>query len=85
MEGARPIAPPTGLRPPMQVSAPQADGAVQSILQKPGAPALEDPFANQLDIGGQNSAYTKAQEATTFEKQAPFLSFWFTYHTVVGL
>lgn len=75
MAGARPIVPATGLRPPMQASALLVDGAMQSNQQKSGAPALEDSFGNQLDIGGQNSANSKPQVATTAGKKASFLSF----------
>ncbi|KAF5455621.1 hypothetical protein F2P56_025179 [Juglans regia] len=69
MQGARPIAPATGLRPPMQVSAPQADGVLQSNQQKSGVPALEDSFVNQLDTRGPNSMNSKPPEATTAGKK----------------
>ncbi|KAG7971452.1 hypothetical protein I3843_07G134200 [Carya illinoinensis] len=68
-EGARPIAPATGLRPPMQVSAPQADSVSQSNQQKSGVPALEDSFVNQLDTRGPNSMNSKPPEATTAGKK----------------
>ncbi|KAG7971449.1 hypothetical protein I3843_07G134200 [Carya illinoinensis] len=69
MQGARPIAPATGLRPPMQVSAPQADSVSQSNQQKSGVPALEDSFVNQLDTRGPNSMNSKPPEATTAGKK----------------
>jgi epidermal growth factor receptor substrate 15 len=66
MPGAQPMAPATGLRPPVQVSGPHA---MQSNQQKPGAPSLEDSFLNQNDTGGQNPANSNPQEATTSGKK----------------
>jgi hypothetical protein len=79
MPGAQPMAPATGLRPPVQVSGPHA---MQSNQQKPGAPSLEDSFLNQNDTGGQNPANSNPQEATTSGKKVSSLSFWFTYHNI---
>lgn len=70
MPGAQPVAHVSGLRPPMPVTALQTDGAMQSNQQQSGAPALEDSLVNQLDMGGQNLANSKPQEATITEKKA---------------
>ncbi|KDP36775.1 hypothetical protein JCGZ_08066 [Jatropha curcas] len=64
----QPIAPATGLRPPVPVTAPQAkpDGVMISNQQKPRAPVLEDSFRNQSDEGVQNSL---PQDGTVSEKK----------------
>lgn len=60
MMGVRSITPATGVKPPVPVSAPNAEVAVMSNQQTSRAPALDDSFANQLDNGEEN----KVEEAT---------------------
>lgn len=82
--GPRPMTPTAGLRPPVPVSAPNVDGAMMFNQQKSRAPELDDPFANQLDNGEQNSANSKLQEATAAGKKAIsfFLSSYRTVHAL---
>ncbi|KAJ0086794.1 hypothetical protein Patl1_09375 [Pistacia atlantica] len=64
--GPRPMTPTAGLRPPVPVPAPNVDSAMMFNQPKSRAPKSDDPFANQLDNGEQNS---KLQEATAAEKK----------------
>lgn len=66
--GTRPMAP-TGLRPPVPVTAPQPDGTMVSNQQKSRAPVLEDSFMSQHDSGDQNSANSMPQDVTASEKK----------------
>ncbi|XP_031270028.1 epidermal growth factor receptor substrate 15-like 1 isoform X2 [Pistacia vera] len=64
--GPRPMTPTAGLRPPVPVPAPNVDSAMMFNQPKSRARKSDDPFANQLDNGEQNS---KLQEATAAEKK----------------
>ncbi|KAJ7957986.1 Calcium-binding ef-hand-containing protein [Quillaja saponaria] len=69
MPGSLPMAPATGLRPPIQGSSPQADDIVQANQQKSRARVLEDSFLNQSDNMELNVANSNGQEATTTGKK----------------
>ncbi|XP_021601726.1 epidermal growth factor receptor substrate 15 isoform X2 [Manihot esculenta] len=66
--GTQPIAPATGLRPPVPVTGPRAlpDGATASNQQNARAPILEDSFLNKSDGGEQNST---PQDGTASDKK----------------
>lgn len=68
--GALPVGPAAGLRPSMQVPAPQADSQMQSIQKKSSVPVLEKHLVNQLSKEEQNSLNSKYQEATEADKKA---------------
>ncbi|KAJ7966981.1 Calcium-binding ef-hand-containing protein [Quillaja saponaria] len=68
--GTRPMAPATGLRPPIDRSPPRADGTVQANQQNSGAPVLENSFLNQSDNMELNVANSMHQEATSGVKKA---------------
>lgn len=70
MGGASPVGPAAGLRPSMQVPAPQADSQMQSIQKKSSVPVLEKHLVNQLSKEEQNSLNSKYQEATEADKKA---------------
>lgn len=67
--GALPVGPAAGLRPSMQVPAPQADSQMQSIQKKSSVPVLEKHLVNQLSKEEQNSLNSKYQEATEADKK----------------
>ncbi|ESQ34720.1 hypothetical protein EUTSA_v10006674mg [Eutrema salsugineum] len=62
--GARPITPPTGMRPPVPAPVPHPGASNQ---QRNQAPALDDPFASHL--GNGYSASSNLQETTTNEEK----------------
>ncbi|KAF2310240.1 hypothetical protein GH714_007373 [Hevea brasiliensis] len=66
--GTQPIAPATGLRPPVPVTGPWAlpDGVMASNQQKPRAPVLEDSFLKKNDSGEENSV---PQDGTASDKK----------------
>lgn len=84
MMGLRPITPTAGLRPPVPVTAHNVDNVMMFNQQKSRALGLDDPFANQLDNGEQNSANSELQEAAAEGKKA-FSIFLSSYHTVHAL
>ncbi|XP_021666064.2 uncharacterized protein LOC110654402 isoform X2 [Hevea brasiliensis] len=66
--GIQPIAPATGLRPPVPVTGPWAlpDAVMASNQQKPRAPVLEDSFLKKSDGGEENSV---PQDGTASDKK----------------
>ncbi|XP_044474870.1 epidermal growth factor receptor substrate 15 isoform X2 [Mangifera indica] len=72
--GLRPITPTAGLRPPVPVTAHNVDNVMMLNQQKSRAPGLDDPFANQLDNGEQNSANSELQEAAAEGKKVLYKS-----------
>lgn len=59
--GARPVAPTTGMRPPVPTPVPHPGSGIASNQQRNQAPVLDDPFANHL--GNGHSASSNLQEA----------------------
>ncbi|KAI5596533.1 hypothetical protein BDE02_02G007900 [Populus trichocarpa] len=68
----RSMAPVSGMRPPVPVTASQPDGVMVNNQHKSGAPVLEDSFLNQHDGGEQSAANSMIQDGTASEKKAPF-------------
>ncbi|KAG2319642.1 hypothetical protein Bca4012_054115 [Brassica carinata] len=61
--GARPVTPPTGMRPPVPAPVPHPGSGIASNQQRNQAPALDDPFASHL--GNGYSASSSTQETAT--------------------
>ncbi|KAJ0257483.1 Uncharacterized protein HA466_0083370 [Hirschfeldia incana] len=61
--GARPITPPTGMRPPVPAPVPHPGSGIAPNQQRNQAPALDDPFASHL--GNGHSASSNLQETAT--------------------
>ena len=61
--GARPIAPPTGMRPPVPTPVPHPGSGVAPNQQRNQAPVRDDPFASHL--GNGHSASSNLQETAT--------------------
>lgn len=68
MQGARPMGPATALKPGVPV--PSADGVGYSNRQDRSVPVLGDSFADQINVGDQNSA--KVSPETTNENKVFF-------------
>ncbi|KAF7817689.1 actin cytoskeleton-regulatory complex protein pan1 isoform X1 [Senna tora] len=70
MPGARPVAPATVSRPPVQGTSSRVDDrTMQPNQQKSAAPVLEDSFLNQVNNGNQDKLNSKPNEATTAAKK----------------
>ncbi|KAH0918263.1 hypothetical protein HID58_025923 [Brassica napus] len=61
--GARPITPPTGMRPPVPTPVPHPGSGVAPNQQRNQAPVRDDPFASHL--GNGHSASSNLQETAT--------------------
>lgn len=64
------MAPAAGLRPPMQLSTPQADGALQPNQQNLRVQGMEGLNTTQLDNGKQDSSNSKPEEPKDAGKKA---------------
>lgn len=62
MQGSQMMAPAAGLRPPMQLSTPQAGGALQPNQQNLRVQGMEGLNTTQLDNGKQDSSNSKPEE-----------------------
>ncbi|CAH8342251.1 unnamed protein product [Eruca vesicaria subsp. sativa] len=61
--GARPITPPTGMRPPAPTPVPHPGSGIAPNQQRNQAPVMDDPFASHL--GNGHSASSNVQEPAT--------------------
>ncbi|XP_057502864.1 uncharacterized protein LOC130786579 isoform X1 [Actinidia eriantha] len=69
MPGVRPLTSAAGLRPPVPVMFPQADGASQFDQHKARDASIDSFHVNQLNNGEHNSADTKFQDSVKTEKK----------------
>lgn len=83
MQGSQMMPPATGLKPPIQGNAAQADRTLQPNQQNLRVPGMEGLAPNQLDNGKQDSANSKPQDPNDAGKKASsFLLLVLSYHNL---
>lgn len=82
-QGMQGVAPAAGLRPPMQRSLPQADGALQPNQQNLRVRGMEGLNTTQHDNGKHDSANSKPEEPNAGKKAISFLLFIPTYRVLL--